>query len=212
MAGVHAGDVSGAIIDGMPEYEHLCIPIEYDPQRHCKTQKDGKTRGPKKASLLGLSGLQKRNYRFSSGCRIYGPGNTSKRHAPGLVRLSSGPIGKPGMLRRPKRLASKISEDGTPKYPPFEFVLASADTAYTEKEENDPTGFTIWGLFRDREERPKVMLMWAWTSEKSYTASFLSDCITKATSLTTFDACEWTHGELLSGLHIRVGGFRLISF
>lgn len=48
------------------------------------------------------------------------------------------------------------------KYPAFEFVLASADTAYTEKEENDPTGFSIWGVFRDKNENPRVMLMWAW--------------------------------------------------
>lgn len=59
-------------------------------------------------------------------------------------------------------LGAGLNDAGEPKFPPFEFILASADTAYTEKEENDPTGFTIWGVFRDKLENPRVMLMWAW--------------------------------------------------
>lgn len=48
------------------------------------------------------------------------------------------------------------------KYPPFDFILASLDGAYTAKEENDPSALTIWGVFRDEFENPKVMLIWAW--------------------------------------------------
>src|SRR5690606_442503 len=48
------------------------------------------------------------------------------------------------------------------KFPPLEYVLASADTAYTEKEENDPTGFVIIGLWRDKDRQPKIMLLNAW--------------------------------------------------
>jgi hypothetical protein len=49
------------------------------------------------------------------------------------------------------------------KFPDFEFVFVSADTAFTEKEENDPTGCTTWGLWTDPEDGfPKVMLLAAW--------------------------------------------------
>lgn len=48
------------------------------------------------------------------------------------------------------------------KFPTFEFILASADTAFTEKQENDPSAMTVWGLFRDQAENPKIMLIWAW--------------------------------------------------
>jgi len=69
-------------------------------------------------------------------------------------------------------------------YPTFSYVLATLDTAYTEKTSNDPSGITIWGLFYDNtgmvdvrlvdrmgkqlplmeeEGNPKVMLIYAWT-------------------------------------------------
>jgi len=71
-------------------------------------------------------------------------------------------------------------------YPPMDFILASLDTAYTEKTENDYSAMTVWGVFsydvvgvpgriigRDgrpqylgernfAEESPRVMLMHAW--------------------------------------------------
>ena len=69
-------------------------------------------------------------------------------------------------------------------YPPMSFVLASLDTAFTEKTENDPSAMTIWGVFRHNtqdqptrrterggaiidaatyaEETARVMLMTAW--------------------------------------------------
>ena len=49
------------------------------------------------------------------------------------------------------------------KFPDFDFVLVSVDTAFTEKEENDPTGCTTWGLWTDPTDGfPKVMLLAAW--------------------------------------------------
>jgi len=67
-------------------------------------------------------------------------------------------------------------------YPAFEFVVASLDTAFTEKEENDPSALTIWGVFREEviqpilpdgkakmwlenqaaASNPKIMLIYAW--------------------------------------------------
>ncbi len=47
------------------------------------------------------------------------------------------------------------------EYPPMEFVIAFADTAYTTKEENDYSALTIWGVFR-KDNAPKVMLMAGW--------------------------------------------------
>jgi predicted phage terminase large subunit-like protein len=48
------------------------------------------------------------------------------------------------------------------KYPGFEYILASLDTAYTEKEENDPSALSIWGVFRDSAGNPKIFLMHCW--------------------------------------------------
>ena len=41
-------------------------------------------------------------------------------------------------------------------------VVVSADTAFTEKEENDPSACTVWGLWRDRRSMPRLMLMYGW--------------------------------------------------
>src|SRR5262249_23561685 len=41
-------------------------------------------------------------------------------------------------------------------YPPCEYILASLDTAYTEKEENDPSALSIWGVWRDRAGNPQI--------------------------------------------------------
>ena len=33
------------------------------------------------------------------------------------------------------------------KFPPFQYVVASLDGAFDEKEENDASALTIWGIF-----------------------------------------------------------------
>lgn len=55
-----------------------------------------------------------------------------------------------------------------PKFPNMELILASLDTAYTAKEENDASALTIWGLFRDPMRNPKIMLMYAWQARLEF--------------------------------------------
>jgi predicted phage terminase large subunit-like protein len=42
------------------------------------------------------------------------------------------------------------------------------DTAYTEKEENDPSALSIWGIFRDKASNPKIMLMYCWAERYAF--------------------------------------------
>jgi predicted phage terminase large subunit-like protein len=50
-----------------------------------------------------------------------------------------------------------------PQFPEnVEYILASLDTAYTEKQENDASALTIWGMFRDVASNPKFILLHAW--------------------------------------------------
>lgn len=74
-----------------------------------------------------------------------------------------------------------INSGGT--YPSMDYVVASLDPAYTEKQENDPSALTIWGVWQrggrqaraildskgnrseiidDRDTIPSLMLMNAW--------------------------------------------------
>ncbi len=57
-----------------------------------------------------------------------------------------------------------VDDNGEPKeFPPCEYILAALDTAYTEKEENDPSAMSIWGVFREpKTNNPKIILMFCW--------------------------------------------------
>jgi len=62
------------------------------------------------------------------------------------------------------------------KFPVFDHVIASLDSAFTAKEQNDPSGLTVWGVFRldstltsmadgqllCQQGRRRIMLVHAW--------------------------------------------------
>lgn len=50
---------------------------------------------------------------------------------------------------------------GAPFRHPFEFIVASLDPAFTAKQENDPSGFTCWGVYNDN-GRVRIVLLHAW--------------------------------------------------
>jgi hypothetical protein len=48
------------------------------------------------------------------------------------------------------------------KFPDLDYVIVSVDPAFSEKEQNDPTGCTTWGIFQDQDDLPRVILLAAW--------------------------------------------------
>lgn len=154
MQRLHEEDVSGLITKGedADEWTHLMLPMRHDELRHCTTTWGGKTwedprhakelMWPERFGLKEVAALE----------RDLGPYMAS-----GRLQQEPSPSGG-GIIKSDYWMLWE--EDSFPK---FDYILASADTAYTEKEENDPTGFTIWGLFKERQSSyPKVMLIWAW--------------------------------------------------
>jgi len=63
------------------------------------------------------------------------------------------------------------------EYPAMQYVVASLDSAYTEKEENDPSAMTVWGVFKDDRGRIKIMCMYAWEARMS-----INDLVSKVTT------------------------------
>ncbi len=51
-------------------------------------------------------------------------------------------------------------DDG--KIPPFSYIVASVDGAFTEKQENDPSALTVWGVFQNEDGYNRAMLIHAW--------------------------------------------------
>jgi predicted phage terminase large subunit-like protein len=149
MQRLHEADVSGVALDLGLGYEHLMLPMEFDPERKCVTSIGFEDPRTIEGELLFPE-------RF--------PAEVVERD-----KIPLGPYAIAGQFQQTpkprggailKRDYWQVWEDE--KYPAFEFVLASADTTYTEKEENDPTGFSIWGVFRGRNDQPRVMLCWSW--------------------------------------------------
>lgn len=64
-----------------------------------------------------------------------------------------------------------FDQDGeTLVFPDCYHILQVVDTAFKEDEENDWNACTVWGLWRDRRERPKAVLIEAWTCRKPLTS------------------------------------------
>lgn len=155
---LHEDDVSGIALSREMGYTHLMIPMEYDSSRHCVT-------------VLGLdedkNEISWEDPRTEDG-QLAWPERFTDEVCEGLKR-DKGPYAWAGQYQQsPEPRGGSIikrafwqlwKED---RYPSFEFILASLDTAFTEKQENDASALTIWGVFRDSNQNPKIMLIWAW--------------------------------------------------
>lgn len=149
MQRLHEDDTSGVILSGDYGYEHLCLPMRFDPVRRCETSigfvdprtEDGELLFPDRFPQWVVDRDEK----------IMGP-------IAAAGQMQQQPVPRGGSII--KREYWGVWEEE--QFPAFEFVLVSADTAYTEKEENDPTGVTVWGVYRDKNDFPRVMLCWAW--------------------------------------------------
>lgn len=156
MQRVHERDVSGAILE-RDDYVHLCIPMEYEEGRHCETEigwedprtEDGELAWPDRFAETEIQTFKRRPYMWA--------GQYQQRPEP----RGGGIFKRDWWQIWDKKVGASygISER---KFPPLSYIIAVLDTAYTEKEENDPCAMTIWGLWHDRQEAPQVMLMGAW--------------------------------------------------
>lgn len=157
----HENDVTGYLLSNPPRgLVHLCLPMEYEPKTHCATKigfSDPRTR---EGELLFQERFPKEVVEDLK--KSIGPYATA-------AQLQQVPVPRGGQIigyddwqiwddKNAQKLGFKASE-----YPPMELIIACFDGAYTEEDENDYTGLTIWGLWRHPITRqPQVMLMYAW--------------------------------------------------
>jgi predicted phage terminase large subunit-like protein len=154
MQRLHEEDLTGHILasDAGSEWVHLMLPMRYEPQR---------------ASILYPNAIGWSDPRTEEG-ELLTPERYDEASVARLER-QLGPYGTAGQLQqRPEPKGGGILkrdwwQDWTSEnYPEVEYVLASVDTAYTEKEENDFSAMTVWGVFTDKNDIPQVILMNAW--------------------------------------------------
>lgn len=180
MQRLHEEDVSGVILDRELGYDHIMLPMRFDPARAMPT-------------MLGIEDLRQEEgellfpQRFPEDVvardeRVMGPYATA-----GQFQQSPEPRGG-GIIKREYWQLWK-----QPSYPPFDYILASIDTAYTSKTSNDASAMTVWGVWSGgdqtaqitrvptregemmaalqrtyTEEHPKCMLIYAWNERLEF--------------------------------------------
>ena len=176
MQRLHEEDVSGVILEKELGYDHIMLPMRYDPARAMPTkldyrdprEEDGELLFPERFPIEVVDRDEK----------AMGPYATA-----GQFQQTPEPRGG-GII---KRDWWQLWDNDA--YPMMDYVIASVDTAYTDKTENDPSALTIWGIYsqdtvaqttktiaRDgtlydhsmrvsrefAEQHPKLMMMHAW--------------------------------------------------
>ena len=156
MQRLHEDDLTGHILssEAGQDWVHLMLPMRYEPDR---------------AMMLYPNAID-----WSDPRTVEGELLTPDRYdEESVVRLERqlGPFGAAGQLQqRPEPKGGGILkrewwvEWEKENYPQVQYVLASVDTAYTTKEENDYSAMTVWGIFEDDNDVPRVILMNAWLS------------------------------------------------
>ena len=176
MQRLHERDVSGVILDNNMGYDHIMLPMRFDPSRKCVTR-------------LGYE-----DPREDDGELLFE--DRFPLHVVERDEAAMGPYATAGQYQQsPEPRGGGIVKDAwwqlwdKSEYPAIEYIVAALDTAYTTKSENDPSALTIWGVFSasadqvstrmvDRYGKPiematasqsealgatsKVMLMYAW--------------------------------------------------
>ena len=177
----HEEDVSGIAIAREMGYTHLMVPMFHDTGRHCVTVLGYDEKGeevtwedprteedelawPERFSFNIVKELErdKGEYAFAS-------------------QYQQIPMPRGGSIIKSDYWQAWKEKS----FPGLEYILASLDTAYTIKDENDCSALTIWGVFRDGVDeiadssdilwsprngqtrpyipgRPKIILMEAW--------------------------------------------------
>lgn len=163
MQRLHENDISGFIQDGddYDDWTHLMLPMRHDERRHCVTVlkrdkdgtplevfedprvEDGELLWPERFGEQQVKALEEAlGPYFASG------------------RLQQRPTPKGGSIFERDWWVLWEAPDG--RFPAFEYIVASLDSAFTAKEENDPSALTVWGVFKDDKGQSRIMLIHAW--------------------------------------------------
>lgn len=154
MQRLHEEDLTGHILssDAGSDWVHLMLPMRYEPDR---------------ARMLYPNAIGWSDPRQEDG-ELLTPERYDEKSVSRLER-QLGPYGAAGQLQqRPEPKGGGILKRDwwvdweKETYPAVSYVLACVDTAYTEKEENDYSAMTVWGVFTNEHGIPNVILMNAW--------------------------------------------------
>lgn len=178
MQRLHQGDLSGVILhpeehgfaDADEDWVHFMLPMRYDEGRRTPTivlpQYDDEEPWEDPRSEGELMWEE----RFGEREVARMEARLGPYMAAGRLQQSPTPKGG-GIIQRDwwqswdETEARKYGLEWTPErkeFPEMELVVGSVDTAFGEKEENDFSAMTVWGIWLDRNKNRRAMLMFSW--------------------------------------------------
>lgn len=175
MQRLNEGDISGEILDTGMEYVCVILPMEYEASRHCSTEigfddprtKDGELLAPQRFPQDVVDSLKR-----DMGTYAYA-GQYQQRPAPrggGIFPYNSWEYWE-------RELAAKYGRSEN-QFPDMDFILTCADTAFTEKQENDFTACVVLGVWTDYNGLQNIMLMHFWQKRLKFAAAVEEICKT----------------------------------
>ena len=184
MQRLHEGDVSGVILDKNLGYTHLMLPAEFDPLRKCETEIGFED--PREFAGEVLFPQRFPREVLERDKLVMGPYAYAGQYMQAPAPRGGGIIKREwwGLWDDEEAAAQGINSGGS--YPAMDYIIASIDTAYGEKQENDFSALTVWGVWQrggqkaraildgkgnrsevldDRDTIPAAMLMHAWAKK-----------------------------------------------
>ena len=152
MQRVNEMDVSGCIVENYPAYDHLMIPMEFEPDRRCTTcigwtdprQEENELAWPERYPEDVLRPFKTMPYVWA--------GQYMQRPEPrggGIIKRDYWKIWD---------AEAQAANDVKPGcYPSFDYIIASFDGALGQKQENDWSALTVWGTWVETSEEQRVM-------------------------------------------------------
>jgi predicted phage terminase large subunit-like protein len=166
MQRVHEDDVSGLVLSLGLDYCHLMIPMEYDSSR--QVSEDG---GPASTQIGWYDPRYDEVDPEASDGELAWP-ERFPPHAVTAMQKAQGSYawaGQYGQSPAPRgggifrREWWQLWDPGNEQFPLLDYIVASLDGAFTEREENDPSALTVWGTFFNPEVNHNcVILIDAW--------------------------------------------------
>jgi predicted phage terminase large subunit-like protein len=145
----HEDDASNTLID--LDYVHYNVPMEYDPARHCTTVigwSDPRTEEGELAWEERFPLAVTNNIRRTIGPYAY------------AGQYQQAPEVRGGSIIKRDYWQHYVTDDG--RVPSCSYVIASLDPAYTAKQENDPSGFVILGVYQNENQQSRIICLNAW--------------------------------------------------
>jgi len=134
MQRLHEADVSGELLDKQLGYDHIMLPMEYDPRRAAPTMLGYEDPRDEENELLFPERFPFEVVERDK--KIMGPYATAGQ-------FQQEPTPRGGGVIKPDWWETWPEGE----YPMMDYIVASLDTAYTTKQENDYSALTVWGIF-----------------------------------------------------------------